>query len=135
MGLFITFHYVEAFLLRFSPHWEPFSPCEGLFCNVFFMVGLFYRVGAFLLLFSLCGGPFFVFIGEPFCPYREPFWAWHATLPTEIFAGAYASPPCGRSCSPHPGAHATPPPPIAARHPCKRIAYAFYMYLLVSIIR
>ena len=124
----------RPFCYVFLPIGNLFHHVRDFFATFFLMVGLFYRVGAFLLLFSLCGGPFFVFIGEPFCPYREPFWAWHATLPTEIFAGAYASPPCGRSCSPHPGAHATPPP-IAARHPCKRIAYAFYMYLLVSIIR
>ena len=106
------FHHVRAFSATFFFLWWAFFTMWGHFCYFFlYVVGLFclYR--------------------EPFCPYREPFWACQPSL--RKFLRAPMPPPVQTLMLPMPPL----PPPIAARHPCKRIAYAFYMYLLVSIIR
>ena len=107
------FHHVRAFFARFFFLWWALFTMWGHFCYFFL-----YVIG----LFCLYRRAFFVLIGSLFGLANPPY---------ENFYGRLCLPPCGRPCS----FIRAPMPPPPARHQCKRIAYAFYMYLLVSIIR
>ena len=88
------FHHVRAFFATFFFLWWAFFTVWGHFCYFFL-----YVVGLFCL---------YKFIGEPFCPYREPFWACQSSLrkflraPMPPPVRTLMLPPSGRPCHPSP---------------------------------
>ena len=93
------FHHVRAFSATFFFYGGPFLPCGGIFVTFFSM-----------------WWAFFVFIGEPFCPYREPFWACQPSLrkflraPMPPPVQTLMLPPSGRPCHPFPPPHSCEAP-------------------------
>ena len=112
------FHYSIAFLLRFSP-------CGGLL-RIPLMGAFFHHLGAFLLLFFSMWGIIFSYYWGPFLGFPSIRKCLRSAMPPPLRAPMFPALWTPIPLPPSAGVRHTP-------YPMGTYAYAYYMYLFISI--